>query len=74
MIVLTRLKGQRFILNAELIRTVEKTPDTMITLLNGDRIIVQESMDEVVRRSVEYGRQLRCFAPPNMADLTEESS
>jgi flagellar protein FlbD len=56
MIKLTRLGGERFILNAELIRYVESRPDTFITLTIGDRVVVEESMDEVLRRSVEYQR------------------
>ncbi len=56
MIKLTRLGGEKFILNAELIRYVESRPDTFITLTLGDRVVVEESMDEVLRRSVEYQR------------------
>ena len=59
MIQLTRLNGQPFVVNAELIRTVEELPDTTITLINGDHLIVKEPMKEVVARSVEYGRSLR---------------
>ncbi len=54
MIKLTRLGGEAFILNAELIRYVEVRPDTFVTLTTGERIVVQESMDEVMRRAVEY--------------------
>ena len=63
MIRLTRLNGRPFVLNAEQIRTVEETPDTMIMLLHGEQIVVQESMEEVVRRAVEYVRQVRVFQP-----------
>ena len=63
MILLTRLTGRPMIVNVELIKTVEETPDTTITLLNNDRIMVSESMTEVVRRAIEYGRQIRCFSP-----------
>jgi flagellar protein FlbD len=56
MIKLTRLGGEEFILNAELIRYVESRPDTFITLTVGDRVVVEESMDEVMQRSVEYQR------------------
>ena len=38
--------------------TVEETPDTMVTLLTGDQIVVQESTDVVVKRAIEYGRAL----------------
>ena len=63
-IVLTRLNGKRFVLNAELIRTVEEVPDTSIQLLNGDRVMVKERMEDVVDRAVEYGMQLRGLLPP----------
>ncbi len=54
MIKLTRLGGEQFILNADLIRYVEQRPDTFITLTSGERIVVTESMDEVLRRAVTY--------------------
>ena len=57
MIKLTRLDGEPFVLNAELIRYVERRPDTFITLTSGDRIVVSESMDEVVERAVCYQQQ-----------------
>ncbi|RMD60941.1 MAG: flagellar protein [Planctomycetota bacterium] len=65
MISLTRLNGQPFVLNAELIRTIEQTPDTTITLVNGDHIVVQEPVEEVVERVVEYQRSLRALLPPD---------
>ena len=65
MIALTRLNGQPFVLNAELIRTIEERPDTVITLVNGDHIVVSEAAREVVRRTIEYGRHLRRLIPPD---------
>ena len=62
MITVTRLNDQALVINAELIKTVESTPDTLITLINGDRMMVKESMEEIVRKAVEYGRQTRPFA------------
>lgn len=56
MIRLTRLGGEPFLLNAELIRYVESRPDTFVTLVSGERLVVRESMDEVLRRAVEYQR------------------
>ncbi|GIW73672.1 MAG: flagellar FlbD family protein [Phycisphaerales bacterium] len=64
MIVLTRLNGKGFVLNAEHIRTVEENPDTTITLTTGEHIVVKESMNEVVARAIEYGRLLRRLMPP----------
>ena len=56
MITLTHLGGEPFVLNADLIRYIEARPDTFITLTAGDRVVVEESMDEVVRRAIEYQR------------------
>ena len=65
MISVTRLNGKPFVLNADLIRTVDATPDTTITLVNGDRVIVKESPNEVVTKAVDYGRLLRGLLPPS---------
>ena len=54
MIKLTRLDGELFILNAELIRYVEARPDTFITLTPGERVVVAETMDEVLLRAMSY--------------------
>ncbi|MGD9128171.1 MAG: flagellar FlbD family protein [Planctomycetia bacterium] len=54
MIRLTRLDGTKFVLNADLICYVETLPDTYVTLTTGERVTVQESSDEVVRRAVAY--------------------
>lgn len=64
MICVTRLNDQKFILNAEIIRTVEENPDTIITLVSGEHMVVKESMTEVVRRCIEYGRHLRKLSEP----------
>ena len=50
-------KGE-FVLNAEIIETIEETPDTVVTLTNGKKFIVDESMDDIVRRVVKYKRAL----------------
>jgi len=63
MIVLTRLNDKRFVLNAELIRTIEENPDTTIMLTTGDHIIVREPMTQVVELAIEYGRRLRSPFP-----------
>jgi flagellar protein FlbD len=61
MITLTRLDKRVVVLNAELIKMLEATPDTIVTLLNGDTLIVRESVEEVVRRAIDYARQIRGF-------------
>lgn len=65
MITVTRLNGKRIVVNAEMIRTVEENPDTTIKLVNGDHIIVRETMQEVVELAIEYGRSLRKLLPPS---------
>ena len=59
MIALTRLNGREFVVNAELIKLVEATPDTLVTLKSGDKLVVREGVDQVVERAVEYGRAVR---------------
>lgn len=61
MIVITKLRGDHMVVNAEMIKFIEATPDTMITLLNGEHIIVRETVEEVVMRAVAYGRTIRAF-------------
>lgn len=64
MIKLTKLDGQPFILNAELIRYVDERPDTFVTLTSGDRIVVLESMQNVMDAAVDYQRSKHLI--PNM--------
>lgn len=59
MIRLTRRNGSAFVLNAELIKFVEETPDTIVTLRDGEKILVAESVDEIIARSIEFIRQTR---------------
>ncbi len=54
-------KSGEFVLNAEIIQTIEETPDTVITLINDKTLIVDESMEEVVRRVMKYRRALKQF-------------
>jgi len=60
-IVLTRLNDRHLVLNAELIKIVEATPDTIITFINGDTIIVRESPEEVMIRAIDYQRKVHGF-------------
>ena len=69
MIKLTRLDGEAFLLNAELIEFVEARPDTFVTLTSGTRVVVRETMDEVLRRTVEYQRS-KFLIPPSQGCAT----
>jgi len=63
-ISVTRLNGSVICLNAELIQSVEGTPDTVITLTNGAKWVVRESPDEIVERVVGYRRRIHPSADP----------
>jgi flagellar protein FlbD len=54
MIGLTRLNGHPLVVNAELIETVESTPDTVVSLISGKKLVVRESPDDVIERVVRY--------------------
>lgn len=54
MISLTRLSGTTFLLNADLVERVDCTPDTVVTLVDGTKYLVSESLDEVLTAVVDY--------------------
>ena len=58
MIELTRLNGTPIVLNSDLIKTAEASPDTMLTLINGEKLIVREDTAEVVERVLAYRSRL----------------
>jgi uncharacterized protein YlzI (FlbEa/FlbD family) len=58
MIELTRLNGSPMMLNSDLIKTAEASPDTMLTLINGEKLIVRENLGEVVERVLVYRARL----------------
>ncbi|MBN1127815.1 MAG: flagellar FlbD family protein [Chitinispirillaceae bacterium] len=57
MITLHRLNKQEFVLNADLIETLEATPDTLVTLTTGKKIIVRDALQDVIGKVISY-RQL----------------
>lgn len=58
MIELTRLNGTTFVINSDLIETIEETPDTVIVLTIGTKDVVQESKGEIVDKVVEFRRRI----------------
>ena len=64
MIQLTRLNNSPLIVNSDLVKFVEQSPDTVITLVNGEKILVREKADEVLNRIIEFRRSvLRGIVP-----------
>jgi flagellar protein FlbD len=58
MIALTRLNGQPIMVNADLIESVETTPDTVITLVSGNKLIVRDSMEAIQQRIIDFKRKI----------------
>jgi len=64
MIELTRLNGEHMVVNSDLIRYAEASPDTVITLVTGDKIVVTESTHELIERVVAFRSRLLQTAFP----------
>ncbi|WP_132995887.1 flagellar FlbD family protein [Sporanaerobacter acetigenes] len=54
MIRVKRLNGKEFVVNSDLIEFVEETPDTVISLTTGKKVVVQESVDEIIEKVIEF--------------------
>jgi len=54
---LTRLQGQKIVINVDLIEFIESTPDTIITTSTGKKVMVQERVQDVIDKAVEYKRR-----------------
>jgi flagellar protein FlbD len=58
MISVTRLDGSAIMLNADLIMTIERTPDTLVALTTGDRMLLRETPEQIVDRITRYRQEL----------------
>ncbi len=67
MIRLTRRNGESFVLNADQIELVEATPDTVISLLSGKKLLVRETVEEVIELVLNYSRRVHSVGvlPPD---------
>ncbi len=66
MIEVTRLNGNPMVLNSDLIKTAEASPDTMLTLINGEKLIVRETCAEVLERVIAYRARLLARVAPQL--------
>jgi len=64
MIKVTKLNGNGLVVNADLIEFIESTPDTLISLTTGRKIMVLEELDDVIRLAVRYRTQARIYPVP----------
>jgi flagellar protein FlbD len=67
MIELTRLNGQKLFVNCDLLKYAEASPDTVLTLMTGDKIVVREGCEDVVGLTVEYHSRVIATAWPTAA-------
>jgi flagellar protein FlbD len=63
MIALRRLNNQPIMVNADLIESLEATPDTVVTLTSGNKLIVRDRMDEIQAKIIEYKRKIHAANP-----------
>ena len=63
MIEVTRLNGSIYFINADMILTIEPTPDTVITLTNGEKLMVRETPDILIDRYITLKRRIACELP-----------
>jgi len=58
MIQLTRLNNQPLVVNSDLIKFVEHAPDTVLTLVTGEKVVVRETSDEVLQKITNFRRTI----------------
>ena len=71
MIELTRLNGNPMVLNSDLLKTAESSPDTVLTLINGEKLIVREEVAEVVERVLAYRARLLAAVARKLPSFAE---
>jgi len=64
MIALRRLNNEPVMVNPDLIEFLEATPDTVVTLTSGNKLLVRDSMDEVREKIIEFKRRIHGPAAP----------
>jgi flagellar protein FlbD len=67
MIELTRLNGQKLFVNCDLLKYAEASPDTVLTLVTGDKIVVRESCPEVMEKAMTFRGRVLGLAWPDAA-------
>lgn len=73
MVALRRINGREFVLNADLIEMIEATPDTVIALTTGKKIIVQNSIEDVVKKVIKYKQLINQSIYINQKARSEEN-
>ena len=74
MIQLTRLNNQPLVVNSDLIKFIENAPDTVLTLVTGEKIVVREPSQEVLAKIVEFRRTVFSGLPLQVLHSLERRS
>ena len=72
MIAVTRLNHTPVVINSDLIQEIETTPDTVISLTNGQKIMVLESTQEIIERVVSFRRRIGAFPLNGLVSVAEK--
>jgi flagellar protein FlbD len=68
MVRLTRLNGKEYVVNALLIESLEATPDTLVTLVNGKKFVIKESIPEVISLLTQFYKEINAIKTIAMQD------
>ena len=68
MINLTRLNGTEIVVNADVVESLEATPDTVLSLTSGQKLAVRETIDEVIEKVVRYQQQVHASLPVTLRE------
>ncbi len=74
MIQLTRLNNQLLVVNSELIKFIERSPDTVLTLVTGEKVVVRESIDVILQKIIEFRRRIAARTDPEIVREDEAPS
>jgi len=74
MIEVSKLNGEKYFVNAETIDFIEQTPDTVLTLASGKKVIVLETPSVIVDKVIAYKQKIYLNLPSALADMLDEMS
>ncbi|HBU12262.1 MAG TPA: endoflagellar protein [Clostridiales bacterium] len=74
MIEVSKLNGEKYFVNAEAIDFIETTPDTVLTLASGKKLLVLESPSVIIKRIVAYKQKIYLNLPGTLAEMLHEQS
>ena len=74
MIQLTRLNNQLLVVNSELIKFIERSPDTVLTLVTGEKVVVSESVEAVLQKILDFRRSVAAQPSPRVLEPSAPSA